>query len=73
MRFLFTTIQFEESAFYGRVGRELAARGHECSHLTISRLAIRGLRKITAKTLDDEPKWRKPGKKLLTGYTANGK
>jgi len=45
MRFLFTTIQFEESAFYGRVGRELAARGHECSHLSISRLATRALRK----------------------------
>ena len=29
---------------------------------------IRPLRKITAKTLDDEPKWRKPGKKLTTGY-----
>ena len=40
MRFLFTTIQFEESAFYGRVGRELAARGHECSHLAISRLSL---------------------------------
>src|SRR4029453_8906571 len=30
--------------------------------------AIRGLRKITAKTVDDEPKWRSPGKELLTGY-----
>jgi hydrogenase small subunit len=29
---------------------------------------IRGLRKITAKTVDEEPKWRAPGKKLLTGY-----
>ncbi|MEJ7784302.1 MAG: hypothetical protein WKF96_05810 [Solirubrobacteraceae bacterium] len=45
MRFLFTTIQFEESAFYGRVGRELTERGHEPSHLTISRLAARDLRK----------------------------
>jgi hydrogenase small subunit len=30
--------------------------------------AIRGLRKITAHTLDDEPKWRTPGKELSTGY-----
>jgi hydrogenase small subunit len=30
--------------------------------------AIRGLRKITAKTVDEEPKWRMPGRDLLTGY-----
>jgi hydrogenase small subunit len=30
--------------------------------------AVRGLRKITEKTLDDEPKWRTPGDQLLTGY-----
>jgi hydrogenase small subunit len=30
--------------------------------------AIRGPRTITLKTLDDEPKWRVPGKKLRTGY-----
>ncbi|MEJ7786025.1 MAG: hypothetical protein WKF96_14565 [Solirubrobacteraceae bacterium] len=41
MRFLFTTIQFEESEFYGRVGHELAALGHESGHVTISRLASR--------------------------------
>jgi hydrogenase small subunit len=29
---------------------------------------IRRLRKVTEKTVDDEPKWRKPGKDLLTGY-----
>ncbi|HEY0519386.1 MAG TPA: hypothetical protein VGC84_07815 [Ilumatobacteraceae bacterium] len=29
---------------------------------------IRGLRKITAKTVDEEPKWRVKGTKLLTGY-----
>ncbi|MHB1535170.1 MAG: hydrogenase expression protein HypE, partial [Acidimicrobiales bacterium] len=29
---------------------------------------IRPLRRITAKTLDEEPKWRKPGRKLTTGY-----
>ena len=30
--------------------------------------AIRGLRKITLHTLDDEPKWRVPGGDLITGY-----
>ena len=30
--------------------------------------AIRGLRRITAKTIDEEPKWRTPGTKLTTGY-----
>jgi hydrogenase small subunit len=29
---------------------------------------VRGLRKITAKTVDEEPKWRTPGRELLTGY-----
>ena len=29
---------------------------------------IRGLRRITQKTVDEEPKWRTPGKQLLTGY-----
>ena len=30
--------------------------------------AIRRLRNITTKTVDEEPKWRVPGKKLMTGY-----
>ena len=29
---------------------------------------IRGLRSITARTVDKEPKWRHPGKDLTTGY-----
>ncbi len=44
MRFLFTTLQTYESAFYGRVGAELAARGHDVSHVTVSREAARLLR-----------------------------
>jgi hydrogenase small subunit len=28
---------------------------------------IRKLRSMTMHTLDDEPKWRRPGKQLLTG------
>ena len=44
MRFLFTTLQTYESEFYGRVGDELQAHGHEVSHVTISREAARLLR-----------------------------
>ena len=44
MRFLFTTLQFRESDFYGRVGAELARRGHEVAHVTYSRRAAAALR-----------------------------
>jgi hypothetical protein len=44
MRFLFTTLQTFESDFYGRVGAELARRGHEVAHVTVSRKAARLLR-----------------------------
>jgi hypothetical protein len=44
MRFLFTTLQTYESDFYGRVGGELVAHGHEVAHVTISRAAARELR-----------------------------
>ncbi|MDQ6671573.1 MAG: hydrogenase expression protein HypE, partial [Chloroflexota bacterium] len=29
---------------------------------------IRSLRSVTAHTLDQEPKWRRPGRELVTGY-----
>jgi hypothetical protein len=44
MRFLFTTLQTYESDFYGRVGAELARRGHEVAHVTVSRQSARLLR-----------------------------
>jgi hypothetical protein len=44
MRFLFTTLQTYESDFYGRVGAELARRGHEVAHITVSRASARELR-----------------------------
>jgi hypothetical protein len=44
VRFLFTTLQFIESDFYGRVGAELARRGHEVSHVAFSRRAANVLR-----------------------------
>ncbi len=44
MRFLFTTLQTYESDFYGRVGAELARRGHDVAHLTVSRESAQLLR-----------------------------
>lgn len=51
MRFLFTTLQFQESEFYGRVGRELQRRGHDVEHVTFSR---RSARALGARCLADE-------------------
>jgi hydrogenase small subunit len=31
--------------------------------------AIRTLRKVTERTLDEEPHWRRPGRELTTGAT----
>jgi Capsule polysaccharide biosynthesis protein len=44
MRFLFTTIQFEESRAYGQVTRELVRRGHDVAHVTVSRRSAARLR-----------------------------
>jgi len=43
MRFLFTTLQFVESDFYGRVAERLRERGHEVAHLAFSRRAASAL------------------------------
>ncbi len=43
MRFLFTTLQFVESEFYGRVGAELERRDHEVAHLAYSRRSAEAL------------------------------
>jgi hypothetical protein len=55
MRFLFTTLQTYESAFYGRVGAELAERGHTVAHVTVSREAARLLREagFSARSVHD--------------------
>ncbi len=45
VRFLFTTLQFQESEFYGRVGAALRAHGHEVAHVAYSRQAARKLRR----------------------------
>jgi Capsule polysaccharide biosynthesis protein len=55
MRFLFTTLQTYESEFYAQVGEELRARGHDASHVTISRASAQTLRArgIDARCLAD--------------------
>jgi len=45
VRFLFTTLQFIESEFYGRVGAELERRGHEVAHVAYSRRSAESLRR----------------------------
>src|SRR5918996_4598533 len=45
MRFLFATLQYLESDFYGCVGGELARRGHDVVHLAYSRRAAMVLRR----------------------------
>ena len=44
MRFLFTTLQFAETDFYGRVSSELEQMGHECVHAVFSRQGAEQLR-----------------------------
>jgi hypothetical protein len=44
VRFLFTTLQFIESEFYGRVGAGLEGRGHEVAHVAFSRRSADVLR-----------------------------
>jgi hypothetical protein len=55
MRFLLTTLMTYESEFYGNVGRELERRGHEVTHVTVSRQAARLLREqgVDARCLAD--------------------
>jgi hypothetical protein len=43
LRFLFASLGHIESEFYGRVGDELAARGHEVAHVVYSRWSARAL------------------------------
>jgi hypothetical protein len=45
VQFLFTTLQFIESDFYGRVGAELSQRGHEVAHVAYSRRSAQTLRR----------------------------
>jgi hypothetical protein len=63
VRILFTTIQFQESEFYGRVAADLVARGHEAAHVAFSRRAANALRRRGFRTwcLADELAAVEPG------------
>jgi len=50
VRFLFTTLQYDETDFYGRVGRSLEERGHETAHLSFSRVSAAALRERGMRT-----------------------
>jgi hypothetical protein len=59
VRFLFTTLQFIESEFYGRVGAELERQGHQVAHVAYSRragdmLRRKGFRAYCLRELMDE-------------------
>jgi hypothetical protein len=45
VQFLFTTLQFIESEFYGRVGADLERQGHQVAHVAYSRRAADMLRR----------------------------
>ena len=49
-------------------GRAARVRGCRRWPAALYGTLVRSLRKITAKTVDEEPKWRVKGSKLLTGY-----
>ncbi len=72
MRFLFTTLQFQESEFYARVGDELRRRGHEVDHVVFSR---RSARSLGGRCLADEiaavgdvPDWEAEARRIAAEY-----
>lgn len=72
MRFLFTTLQFQESEFYARVGSELQELGHEVAHVTFSRrsataLGARCLADEIA-AVDDGTDWEGEGRRIVAEY-----
>ena len=46
----------------------VAGAGTDIGKTYVSCAVIRALRGFTARTADEEPKWRKKGDELLTGY-----
>jgi len=72
VRFLFTTLQFQESEFYARVGAELEALGHDVDHVMFSR---RSARALGARCLADElaavdgaTDWEAEGRRIAAAY-----
>jgi Capsule polysaccharide biosynthesis protein len=77
MRFLFATLQYAETDFYARVGRELVNRGHDVAHLTYSRRAASLLRRrgdeayCLPELMDALPmsrSWREEEARIVAGY-----
>lgn len=72
MRFLFTTLQFQESEFYARVGAELQRLGHEVEHVTFSRRSARvlGARCLADElaAVDDATDWEAEARRIVADY-----
>ena len=72
MRFLFTTLQFQESEFYARVGAELQCLGHEVEHVTFSRRSARALDAYCLAddlaAVDDATDWEAEGRRIVAEY-----
>jgi hypothetical protein len=72
MRFLFTTLQFQESEFYARVGAELQRLGHDVEHVTYSRRSARALgARCLADELaavDDTTDWEAEARRIVATY-----
>ncbi len=77
MKFLFATLQYVESDFYGRVGRRLRAAGHDVVHLTYSRRAANVLRRhgdeahCLPDLIDETPldgSWQEEESRIVTTY-----
>ena len=75
--FIWASITVERTAFFEQTPGEYGAAGKfdgvGMMYISPERksLIFKGLRKITQKTVDEEPKWRTPGKELLTGYQSS--
>ncbi|MGI9098598.1 MAG: hypothetical protein ACR2H2_08955 [Solirubrobacteraceae bacterium] len=72
MRFLFTTLQFQESEFYARVGAQLEALGHDVEHVMFSRRSARalGARCLAGElaAVDGATDWEAEGRRIAATY-----
>jgi len=72
VRFLFTTLQFQESEFYARVGAELQHLGHDVENVTFSRRSARvlGARCLADElaAVDDATDWEAQGRRIVAEY-----
>jgi len=72
VRFLFTTLQFQESEFYARVGAQLEALGHDVEHVMFSRRSARalGARCLAGElaAVDGATDWEAEGRRIAATY-----